>query len=99
MGEFVVCRLWVGVGFAAGSTSYAHIDEPYTSEGHVREIRLMGGVDFLLQGVIAVGPWIGPAWGDTTATVYDSLAPGGGSPPGRTGYTVFNVGGRILLVF
>jgi hypothetical protein len=99
LGGVMVGRLWAGVGVLAGSTKYAHVDEPYNSEGHVREIRLMGGVDFLLGGVLAVGPWIGSAWGDTTATVYDSVAPGEGRPPGRISYTVFNVGGRVLLVF
>jgi len=104
MGAIGVGRAWVGVGFAAGTTSYDHVDEPFHSEGHVREFRSRVGVDFLFFGSFAVGPWIGPAWGDTTAPVYESLGPGGslpavGSPPGRTSYTVFNVGGRILLVF
>jgi hypothetical protein len=68
------------------------VDEPYRSEGHVREFRFRAGLDFLFTGPFAVGPWIGPAWGDTTAEAY-------GGPPGRVTYTVFNVGGRVLLVF
>jgi hypothetical protein len=71
------------------------VDEPFHSEGHVREFRFRVGVDFLLLGTFALGPWIGQAWGDTTAPVYSSQ----GSPPERTSYTVFNVGGRVLLVF
>jgi hypothetical protein len=92
LGASVVGRAWVGVGLAAGSTVYDHVDEPYRSEGHVREFRFRAGVDFLLFGSFAVGPWIGSAWGDTTATVY-------GGHPERVSYTVFNVGGRFLLVF
>jgi hypothetical protein len=92
MGASVVGRPWVGVGLAAGSTVYDHVDEPYSSEGHVREFRFRVGVDFLVLGTLAVGPWIGSAWGDTTATPY-------GYPAGRVSYTVFNVGGRVLLVF
>jgi hypothetical protein len=97
MGAIGVGRGWAGVGFAAGSTVYDHVDEPYRSEGHVREFRFRVGVDFLFFGSFAVGPWIGPAWGDTTATVYSSGDPA--APPERVSYTVFNVGGRILLVF
>jgi len=96
MGAIGVGRAWVGVGLAAGSTVYEHVDEPYRSEGHVREFRFRVGVDFLFLGFLAVGPWIGPAWGDTTVAVYSSGDPG--TPLGRVSYTVLNVGGRILLV-
>ena len=96
MGSWGAGRGWVGVGLAAGSTSYDHVDEPYHSEGHVREWRFRVGVDFLFFGVLAVGPWIGPAWGDSSATVYSSM--GSNSPAVRTSYTVFNVGGRVLLI-
>jgi hypothetical protein len=92
LGTSVVGRAWVGVGVAAGSTTYDHVDEPYSSDGHVREFRFGAGVDFLVLGTIAVGPWIGSAWGDTTATVY-------GGQPERVSYSAFNVGGRVLLVF
>jgi hypothetical protein len=94
MGAVGVGRAWIGVGLAAGSTAYDHVDEPFHSEGHVREFRFRVGVDFLFFGSLAVGPWIGPAWGDTTAPVYSSP-----DSTGRTSYTVFNVGGRVLLVF
>jgi hypothetical protein len=73
------------------------VDEPFHSEGHVREVRVRGGVDFLLFGSVAVGPWIGTATGETNVPAYSSSTQG--SPSERFSYTVFNVGGRILLVF
>jgi len=73
------------------------LDEPRRGDPVVAtsgRLKLRSPIPALRGGVLAVGPW-----GDTTAKVYDSLAPGGGSPPGRTSYTVFDVGGRVLLVF
>jgi len=78
------------------------LDEPHRGDPVVATswwLKLRSLIPALRGGVLAVRPWIRPAWGDTTATVSDSLAPGGGSPPGRTSYTVFDVGGRVLLVF
>jgi hypothetical protein len=96
---FAAGRGWVGLGAAAGSSSYAHVDEPYASHGHVRELFLEGGVDLLLLRHIAVGLWLRAAVGDSTTTVYSHVGPTGpvGSPPGQSGYTVFNLGVRVLL--
>jgi hypothetical protein len=76
-------RAWIGVGLAAGSTSYAHVDEPYNSQGHMREFRFMGGIDFLIAGFLALGPWVGTAFGDTTATVYWVLGQAAPAAPSR----------------
>ena len=97
MGPIGAGRGWVGVGLAAGSAVYDHVDEPFRSEGHVREVRIRGGVDFLLFGSFAVGPWIGAATGETSAPAYTSGDPF--TPAGPFSYSVFNVGGRVLLVF
>ena len=97
-------RVWLGLGVGGGSTTYGHGDEPYGSTGHVRELFFEFGVDLLLVGHLAIGPFFRAAIGDTTATVYAGLGPGGtlpavGSPPGRTNYTAINFGVRVLLVF
>jgi hypothetical protein len=95
-------RGWLGAGLAAGSTTYGHADESFGSTGHVREFFFEAGVDLLLFGHAAIGPFFRAAVGDTTATVYGGLGPGGspvGSDPGRTVYFTFNLGLRMLLVF